>query len=83
MVVPLNSRLESNKEEEKHRHGGEILGEVAFVRTPHQHLAAADQRQDLFHSDDVISQPGADRRFLESTPIQMPPESGGICGRLT
>ena len=27
--------------------------------------------------------PGANRWFLESTPIQMPPESGGICGRLT
>jgi len=27
--------------------------------------------------------PGANRWFLQSTPIQMPPESGGICGRLT
>ena len=27
--------------------------------------------------------PGAKRWFLQSTPIQMPPESGGICGRLT
>jgi len=27
--------------------------------------------------------PGANRRFLLSTPIQIPPESGGICGRLT
>jgi len=26
--------------------------------------------------------PGAIRCFFESTPIQMPPESGGICGRL-
>jgi len=25
--------------------------------------------------------PGANRWFLQSTPIQMPPESGGICGR--
>ena len=27
--------------------------------------------------------PGANRWFLESAAIQMPPESGGICGRLT
>jgi hypothetical protein len=27
--------------------------------------------------------PGAKRWFLESTPIQMPPSGGGICGRLT
>jgi len=27
--------------------------------------------------------PGANRWFLRSTPIQMPQESGGICGRLT
>jgi len=27
--------------------------------------------------------PGANRWFLQSTPIQMPPESGGICWRLT
>jgi len=27
--------------------------------------------------------PGANRWSLQSTPIQMPPESGGICGRLT
>ena len=27
--------------------------------------------------------PGANRWFLGSTPIQMPPESIGICGRLT
>jgi len=41
-----------------HRHRGEILGEVAFVRTPHQHLAAADQRQDLFHRDGAMSRVG-------------------------
>ena len=27
--------------------------------------------------------PGAYRWFLQSTPLQFPPESGGICGRLT
>ena len=27
--------------------------------------------------------PGANRWFIQSTPIQMPPESGDICGRLT
>ena len=27
--------------------------------------------------------PGANGWFLQSTPIQMPPKSGGICGRLT
>ena len=27
--------------------------------------------------------PGANGWFLQSTPIQTPPESGGICGRLT
>ena len=27
--------------------------------------------------------PGANRWFLKSTPIQMPPQSGGICGRMT
>jgi hypothetical protein len=27
--------------------------------------------------------PGANGWFLESTPIQMPPRRGGICGRLT
>ena len=27
--------------------------------------------------------PGANRWFLQSTLVEMPPESGGICGRLT
>jgi len=30
-----------------------------------------------------VNHPGANRWFLESTPIQMLPPGGGICGRLT
>ena len=54
-----------------HRHGTDSL----YIVLPRPHMPIA-----TLHPG---GNPGAKGLFLWSTPIQMPPESGGICGRWT
>jgi len=61
------------------RHSPSTLVEAAHVAGDRLTQGFEDNREE----DHPGGNPGANKWFLESTPIRMPPESGGICGRLT
>ena len=74
--VSLNSRLENNKEEEHRTRVGKLT-EKSHGVTSRGGFRVAEWIRLSHHPG---GNPGANWSFLQSTSIQVPPESGGICG---
>jgi len=72
-------------------HFWEVPFALMFSPGRWRHLGRSDNVEEVVRDRRLLCQrrlraggnPGANRWFLESTPVQTPPESGGICGKLT